>query len=321
MTLLAYQKYNNPLSHKDVLEKIKIFGESCGWVCDYQTGCAWGRQAGGEYGWVGNGSEDFLELHSTGYGTQDMRLRIKMTGTGTNPKTEFMHVGLSPGIPYDPAVSKHPVDQNTINSSNRNHTSVPPGTVPALWIFGNSKYLLIIYQIAQDLILPFHFGTIDLFEENTDFYTANSPYHNAHPYPKWYQMFQHPARWDSPWARWDWGNAQAFWDNKVWGTSHVCSNVYVDPGTDLASRNGHFDRMRYAVAANRWTGKRPLIKPTVYGKRESDGMWEPVGAGPYYFLEFAGLNIGEHLVYGDQEYICFPVIFSTDRFGVAFRVK
>jgi len=318
MSLLTYAKYAAPTSHKDVLSKIRTFAVAQGWVSDdYQTSKQWAL-TNGTYGWM-PGTEDFLQLSSIGYGSQDMIFRFKWEGTGVDSEAELCYLtGIEPGqgTPNN-TLSTHPVLQDDYTQARYSKCSLPPGATTALWVFGNDKFIIAINQINETFLMAFYFGTIELFDPSeTECFMCTGSHYSGSGFYEWYEAEDVSQHFVSPWVQSLLAN-YPFWYYDGGSSGDVAYNVQHH---ESGSYHGEFNVLDNAVARNNFTGKRTLIKPTVYFKRDSDSLWFPAGTFPFYIIDYTGLTIGQTLTYGSEEYLCFPDWFSSRRYGTAFRV-
>jgi len=325
MSLLNYQVHYNPTSHKDVLSKIRTFAVAQGWASDkYETSKDW-LHDGAKYDWLA-GNTDFLQLSSTGYGTNDLIFRFHFEGTGVDAQSEWCYfTGTEPGCgtPND-ASSQKPYFQDRYGGSYGYHEGLPSGAHVALWLFGNEKFVIVVDQVSADTLLMMYFGTIEMFNTaaSTFGFSRVTQWTGATRVP-WYEMKDHQSYFVSPWDG-GWGTPstsgywQFYWDGGVASgdrVRHNCRFTYNDLLSHFA-----FNSLSRVVRANSFTGKRVLIKPTVFGKRRVDDVWVPVGTLPIYRIVSSGLAIGEKVTYGTEEYLVFPNAFAGKKYGTAFRI-
>src|SRR3990172_4813489 len=90
MSLLNYVLYNDVANHHDFMLKLKDFCLAQGWtiVRFYQT-IQWASIGGGLFGFVA-GTEDYLEVTSPGYGSQNLHFRFRMNNAGTPVNNEYL---------------------------------------------------------------------------------------------------------------------------------------------------------------------------------------------------------------------------------------
>jgi hypothetical protein len=89
-------------------------------------------------------------------------------------------------------------------------------------------------------------------------------------------------------------------------TYNVYYNLCIGRHTNSPAGYTYFDSMNTSVLLNTFNNIRPGIVPDVYLKRVGSGQWECVGTLPLAKIYSAGLNVGDHLFYGSEEYISFP---------------
>ena len=327
MSLLSYAVYYNPTSHKDVLSKFRAFALARGWTIDkYETSKDWLWDSGNsKYDWLA-GTSDFLQIYSNGYGSQTLVFRFHFEGTGADGQSEWCYVtGINPSnrTPDDQS-SVVPRIQNTYNGTRMRYHSLPSGTDVALWLFGNDKFLIAVDQVASNVVLIWYVGTFELFQSTmATVAMARATYANtgASGISKWYEAETYPSFFVSPWDNWGVNlsyYSHGWWDGLVVNGDSLRPNIaFAGDGvkTWLA-----FNEVAHAVRANNFTGKRTLIKQVYFGQRQSDGLWMPIGTAPFYRIEFAGLQIGENIKYGSEEYLVFPNTFSNSKYGNAFRI-
>lgn len=325
MSLLNYQVHYNPTSHKDVLSKIRSFAIAQGWTSDkYVTSKDW-LHDGSKYDWL-TGTTDFLQLYSNGYGSHELVFRFHWQGNGSDAQAEFGYLtGIKPGNRTpDDQVSAKPYAQNPFCGRYGYHDSFPSGTHVALWIFGNSKFIIVVDQVSSDTLLQFYFGTIELFDEamSTFGFTRMTQWTGATHRP-WYKMKDQEGYFVSPWDG-GWGTTSGGGYNQFWWDGDVASGDRVRHNCRFAYDGSlihfAFNSLSRTVRANTFTGKRVLIKPTVFGKRRSDDIWTPIGTFPFYRIECSGLQIGEKVTYGAEEYLVFPNSFAGKKYGTAYRI-
>ena len=325
MSLLNYQVHYNPTSHKDVLSKIRNFAVAQGWTSDtYETSKDW-LHDGSKYDWLA-GTSDFLQLYSNGYGTHDLIFRFHWEGTGVDAQAETCYLtGIPPGsrTPDDQIATK-PYLQDMYTGIYGYDDTFPSGAHVALWIFGNDKFIIVVDQVSSDTLLQYYFGTIEMFDQeaSTFGFTRMTQWTGGSLVP-WYNMKTQESYFISPWDG-GWGTTSgggythAWWDgDEASGdrTRHNCRFTYTNLVNHFA-----FNSLSRIVRANTFTGKRVLVKPTVFGQRRSDDIWMPIGTFPFYRIECSGLQIGEMVTYGTEEYLTFPNSFAGKKYGTAYRI-
>ncbi len=321
MSLLNYAHYTSVAGHKDVLAKIKTFAVDQGWILDdYRTNVEWGSDGGGGYEW-NSGTGDFCQLYSTGYGAQNIIVRLFAWENGSDPQSEYLDItGTSPSWRnVDSADSHNPVHQHYYCS--HYGLSMLPTTIPEMYVFGNSKMIFAVVRMDTLFSWQIYFGTIELFDPaETEVMVVDNSWKSRYDYGgKWYNIAGNSNysgrvscvidRDYETYNNWYHDGGGKNWD-RVW------LNVY-DYGGALT---GNFSKLHRAVQLNNFTGKRPLIKTTVFIRRNSDGVILPVGVFPMYHLVYTGLQFGEVLTYGTEQYIAVPNTFQSRKYGLAVRV-
>jgi hypothetical protein len=327
MSLLNYQVHYNPTSHKDVLSKIRTFALARGWTSDkYVTSKDWLWDSGNsKYDWLA-GTTDFLQLYSNGYGTHELTFRFHWQGDGSDAQAEWGYLtGIKVGsrTPNDQSSIK-PYIQDTYCGAYGYSDSFPSGAHVALWLFGNSKFIMVVDQVSSDTVLQFYFGTAELFQQamSTFGFTRMAQW-VVTPHHHWYTMKDYQTNFISPWdGGWNinpgGGYRQFWWDGDECSADRVRMNFKFTSADGLTAQA--FNSLGRAVRANTFTGKRVLIKPTIFGKRRSDDVWMPIGTFPFYRIECSGLQIGEKVTYGTEEYLVFPNTFAGKKYGTAYRI-
>lgn len=318
MTLLNYIYHAAPTSHKDVLSKFRTFAVVRGWSNDeYQTSVDW---ASG--GWVA-GTSDFLQLSTNAYGTQDVIARFFFEGTGADALSENCYIkGVKPGFgTYDTATTTNPYLQDVYNNyGNIGNMGLPSGSHIGCWFFGNDKILMAVDQVTTTFCIFWWCGSIEMFDTSQDCFVCFSGAVST-ALIKYYNADTQSGYWIPPWM--DVATISAggpyWWD----GSGRSSTDIKRSSGfthADTVSGGCSFTKLANVVTANTFSGRRVLIKPTIFGKISSTGLWHPAGTLPLYHMVYSGLSIGEEIAYGSENYIVFPNCFQTRKYGTAFRI-
>lgn len=319
MSTLNYKTYANVTSNKDILLKFKEFAEhaSIGWtITDYRTNVQWGDIGGGVYGWV-SGSEDYLQITSAGYGAQELNFRFQtLEDAGDSQNTYIETACRRPGeSALDTTSSARPTDysydERSGGMSGINRISLKDGTMNKLYLFGNSKILIAVVDIDGSLAQVFFFGSIEVFDATE----IQCNYGGIAFDAKWYDYVASSAN-----HRVEFNEV----DNTIlkdgnWNAQKNYRGLSVAFGyTDVVNA----DALKYAgysnvINRNNYSGKRVIVKPIVY--IFSSSVWRPYGTLPIYPIEFTGLTIGQNLIYGTDEYLCFPNCGITRKYGFAIN--
>ena len=321
MSLLNYTYHAAPTSHKDVLSKFRTFAIAQGWNSDaYETSKDWLGPS--PYSWKA-GTSDFLQLSSNGYGTQDIIVRFHFEGTVADALSEYCYFhGTKPGFgtPVN-TLATIPVLQNAYTVyQNFSKCGLPSGSHIGCWFFGNDKILIVVDQVTTTFAILWWCGSIEMFDPSQDCFVCwTSDVSNSTP--KYYNAVAEQAQWNSPWydvPALISGSGSYWWNGagKSYTEINISSGFTV--GDTISISAAGFTKLGYVVHANAFSGKRVLIKPTVFGLKSS--LWYPIGTMPLYNIVYSGLTFGEQINYGSETYICFPNCFHTRKYGTAFRI-
>lgn len=342
--LLNYVEHANPTGIKDVLDKIRAFAVSQGWVQEeWLQNKRWYQNS--PYGWVDSENGDYLCLSSSGYGNQNLIAKLELNMHKTN---------MGPAIAVNMCSSKDytlqllwPHRQNVrvdlfgtrSDSTEFYGWSLPASQMERLWIFGDEKWICAIVNIDGTYFTLMHFGSFQIFDtaSSEGDVTGRSMIYGSGPkdwneyasgdkvpcglFNQWgqYCSTNSFAHYQRPFGMWYGGRditpPGAFGSiNAAIGGTLFETNVYGGAAHTLILP------YRYALVRNVFSGRRVLLKQLYFHLRSGDSVWEPICQSPCYFCNFEGLSPGELLVYGDEEYLVFPVgPYITDR-GIAFRV-
>jgi hypothetical protein len=320
MSLLNYAYHAAPTSHKDVLSKFRTFASDQGWTIDaYEVSKDWLGPS--PYSWLA-GTSDFLQISSNGYGTQDIIARFHFQGTGADALSETCYFrGIKPGFGTpNNTLSTIPASQDAYNIySSSGLVGLPSGSHIGCWFFGNDKILIAVDQITTTFAVFWWCGSMEMFDTSQDCFACYSSSLSISEV-KYYNADTQQPYWLPPWMQiMGLLGAGPFW----WDGAGRVGEIKFSSGfstSDGISSSVYFTKLAYVVQANAFSGKRVLIKPTVFGKITSSGLWYPVGTMPLYHMVYAGLTFGEQLDYGGETYICFPNCFQTRKYGTAFRI-
>ena len=360
MSLLNYQIYNTPASHKIVMDNIRSFAVAQGWAqVSYKTGVEWkavfyadassppptenegdcyrlDAQTPIHSDWDGNVayayvefvsgtwvvtskrywfapgySEDYLCLSSTGYGSQSLYHRFKITMTGdANSKYTYLGAQKAGSQTIDYTSSTHPVDQNNWIVTNWQYNrrwELSPSPMIKQWCFGNNKIIICCVQIDAVFCTYMIFGSPELFDTG-ETEGAFIQWINSHRDYRWYDYQTGPN--------------YLYLSNRHW----LYNGVRKEPKCSLGdyTQYGGVGKYQRAGNKNNWSGKRVMQKDLVYINDSADGAYFPLGIQPYLFMEFIGLVVGQTLSYGSEQYICLPIYYSRaaspNVHGIAVRI-
>ena len=320
MSLLNYAYHAAPTSHKDVLSKFRTFALDQGWTIDaYEVSKDWLGPS--PYSWKA-GTSDFLQISSNGYGTQDIIARFHFQGTGADALAEKCYfTGIKPGYgtPVN-TLATIPAKQDSYTYYNEGSIGMPSGAHIGCWFFGNDKILMAVDQVTTTFAIFWWCGSIEMFDPAQDCFVNFTSLKNS-SYYKYYNAVAEQAQWNSPWFEVpaiSSGLGPYWWNGAGKNYTEIKLSSGFTDADGLSISAGGFTKLGYVVQANAFSGKRVLIKPTVFGLKNS--LWYPIGTLPLYNMVYSGLTFGEQIDYGGETYICFPNCFQTRKYGTAFRI-
>ncbi len=327
MLILDFETHTSVNGAKDLLARLRNFAIARGWTSvSYRTSVTWASIGGGQYGWIA-GDNDYLELFSSGYGSQSLRYRFKADPYDAQ-ETHLLSGPIDPGYPnVETNTATSPELQHNWQSSGYRTISLPTSTFPQCWFFGNERYVLVVVKVSSNAVISFAFGTFDLLEElqgtaqaqciwpggtNTSLALAGF---------KWYNLESYEGNWYSAMS---WQPAAASAAKVVWWEGAAQDETYYRLNlkivrNDAQPHAGNFTRLPYAVCFNSFANQRPIIVPTVF-LRNSSGLYFPAGTLPVGYLVYQGLTMGETVRYATEEYLAFPNLLQTYKYGFAVRV-
>ena len=303
--VLEMSIYKAVTNNATMVENIKTFATANGWTAStWQVDKQWASTGGGNYGWT-TGTETFLQLTSSGFGSQTLDARLRYT-----PSTNTVYVGGANQQTISTTSSTHPVDQNRWNSGSLYYVPTNGSTVPVQWIFGNSKFILNICRYSYTRIIYFAFGSIDLYD------TTGT---GGNFVGTWQSGTGTTYLWDTT------SNSSTFtppfdyFSNTIYNAGAVSSNstnCYVDfcwplsvtqimKGTSSNNNNVWGGYLSQMLVCNEFSEYRPMLRQKIYWK-DVDNVWYPLGQMFVPRLNTTNIGIGEELVVNSERYLVFP---------------
>ena len=344
----------------DTIDKVRTFAVSQGWVQNqWLTGTDWDDSSPYGFT-VSDSNACFLELSSGGYGTgggtQDLEVRIQHTRSNYGEQEHYLFLNMTNGGDYTvqqalPWAQNGRTAVNLYNYyTNDMGMHIGDATYDDLWIFGDDKFIIASLSMDGIFCQQFLFGSMHMFEDNPTegacrglhMMTRQYPDEEAPMWQYWSDdNIGYPAHW--PGFRgiyadarlptfdiyWDGGSAILPHNAFSLGCNLWLQDTFADSGPtprylqgagDSQSGNFVFLNVGECLKANYYSNKRPMLRMVYFGKRSSDSVWVPICKSPYYFLETAGLTIGETLTYGSEEFIVFPVGPYYSPIGIAVQI-
>ena len=316
MTILPYEIHNDLADFKAVALKLKNFAVAQGWtLISYQTSVQWASIGGGLFGFIA-GTEDFLHITSPGFGSQSLQYRLRIQNNVSDSLDGIIYVyGHKGSTSYNTSSSTHPAAQTSPSQlwTIRPEHSFPRSTIPTTWLFGNEKILMVVCKVDSLFSTSMIFGSVDLVdsaETEGDFY---------------------------PWKSGAYGTAQAWYNhNVIFSLDNATADVIYYDGVRKSSTaganfilttgngftNSIFDGYGRCIQRNIYSDIRPIFKQKFYVQKTSDSRYRLLGTGWVYRLWTEGIEIGQKIKYGSNEYLCFPQGRVLEWFmGFAVRIS
>lgn len=311
MTVLNYRLVENVAGHHAFLSELKDFCEDYGWtVVRHLTNVQWKTTSPQSFI---AGTESFLEITSVGYGGQTLHFRFRMQNAGTDAQAEWLEKRGHLGNTTLQAVSTHPVDQTGAwDTSGNKYLSIPTGTIPAVWFFGNSKFIFVVIKCDSTYCNFLSFGSLELIYGTGETEAQWSGYSNTtQTNRKWYDKNDECPL--------DKAGSNIYYNGTNKNSSDSGWDFMFTTGNGIT--NGKFGTYANMVVKNEYSDVRPLWKQMMWMKDTVDGLWFPLGFSPVYRIWHEGLQIGEKVTYGEDEYLTFPMCRLNERqYGIAIQI-
>lgn len=325
VSILTYTREATINDGYDLLVKLESFASGLGWTTEIQHDKAWTDTGGGVYDWT-TGSYDFLELKSSGYGSQNLVFRFWWDPVTASTRGILYYSLIDPNNPTYDTSSTNPYLQNRVNSAGSwNRASLPDSTfTDGAYFFGNSRFIAVVSGLYSDAVACFAFGLPDLLpefyeEDEISFLFPQQNYLTDTSAYWWDNLKSNPAYWKGPFGYTDQNEVYNWYQAKVGcGTSlgSVTSNIRTNQDT---APDGDFGNLKYLVRYNAFSDKRVGAQPTIILKNSGTGQWHPCGVLPVILIPYAGLAINGTLTYGSDTYRVFPNTLQSYNYGIAFR--
>ncbi|MCK5605704.1 hypothetical protein KAR91_27665 [Candidatus Pacearchaeota archaeon] len=319
MTVLVKEEHSSVITHHDMLKKLKTFAQNRTWsIPIYQPDKVWVDTGGGVYGWAA-GSETFLAIQSSGYGSQTLHFRFRSQAVGSDANHEFIDIGCNKSgeTSISTADPTHPVFQDNLKGGSFRSISFKPTSIPQVWFFGNDRQILVFAKLSTSFVQILACGTAELFDsaETEGNYCGHSVDSTVTDEAKWYNAPTYPSKHLIPW---DQQEDQILYDGVLKDSTGYRCNILFD---ETNANAGNFSNIGRALKANNFSGNRFLAKPLAYVQRDIDSTYFPIGEYPIFRVVHPGLDIGQQLDFGAEEYIVFPGLMLNSRdIGVAVRI-
>jgi hypothetical protein len=353
MTILNYAHHQNVAGGYDTIDKVRTFAVAQGWVQNlWLTGNSWNMNS--PYGFTITDADGcMVELSSSGYGSQSLEVRIAHQ-IRSACSTHYLFLNMTTGDDYS-LQQMHPWAQNAKTAvnitslySDRMGMNVGTATYDDLWIFGDDTFVMAVLSMDGVFCQQFFFGSMHMFVDDP----TEGDCRGLH-------MVASTTSADCPlWSHWDESTGwAAHWPafRTIYATSrHPAFDIYWDGGSSITPINAFslgcnlwlrddfndtsptpaylqgagdsqtgavpFMNLGECLKANSFSNKRPMLRMVYFGKRSADSVWEPICKTPYYFLNTAGLSIGEQLTYGTETFLCFPIGPYYSPIGIGMQI-
>lgn len=300
-TIVNYAVYDNLATNRIFFDKLRDFAVTCGWTKSRENRSQqWASIGGGNYGFVA-GAEEFMELKSTGWGSNNLiyRFRLQTGGTGDS---EALQVGGHFVDTLNTTNSEHPVQRN--GSTTRWNVTwaywfpTKMVNIPAVWFFGNSKYIAWIMKFDATFTMMGHIGLPELFDTSETEFQCVSYYASSGP------------------VAWTTKPAGAGRSLDAFVYSYFVNGAQLGNVTTLLRPNFTFDSgnnlgveywqnpYQICQAKNSYSEIRPAMQQIFFYYNGT--YWLPVFKHWAVRLNTHGLEIGEKVKYGAEEYLVFP---------------
>lgn len=314
--VLNYEMHENLASCRDFFQKLKLFAVAQGWTLKREEiSRQWASIGGGLYGFV-SGTQDYMELFSSGHGSQYLNYRFLCRNDSETDAQDFLIRGHRYDT-YKTIVSTHPVDINAAESAWNDISrysgrhSIKKENIPVVWLFGNNKFICWVMQCSATYCVYGYFGSPNLFYASESNFAFLSRAANFGSYT------------------WLTANLSSIFDQGLdvgmlvnnittYSLDHVRHNYTLD-GVTLT--NSCFYPMSHILKKNAVSIIRPIAPHIFYVKNSDLTRWYCPGTLWIGRIVFDGLSIGQKLKYGSEEYLVFPVTVLSHYYGNAFRIN
>lgn len=310
MTVLVMETHIDVADHHAALQKLGVFAAARGWtVNDNLQDVQW--QSGS--GFV-SGSESYLEIESPSP-NQTLHFRFRGEATGADPDHEWLQIGAfkAGATLKDTASGTHPVQRanpgGIANWNPNRFFSMKPTTIPKIWFFGNSTFLLMVVQYDSTYIQMLAFGSVEIFDSTeTEGNYAGYVNTTTSVGDKWYSK-NNIVCFDKDGGNFLYEGGQVLSSNEFNTLRFQSNNLSVS----------EFVPHGELIAKNAYSTIRPCMKPTIYIKK-SDGRTFPLGTFPIFRIDTTDYAIGEVIEYGSVKMVCFPNGLISRVKGVAVQI-
>lgn len=293
-----------------VLENLADFAEDHGWTVDeLKVGYNWGNFGG----WV-TGTESFLQMHCNDI-LRPITWRFRTAAVTGGNYYAADYCGDVHRI-YNSSTATHPINQNTALSTNMQGFKIASlNNALSQWIFGNNRWLFMVIQLNAIACSSIFFGIPNLLNNSSTvghmiWKTCVDPTYNyLGNIPIGNNYWPSSERLAGPWStQLSGGPGTGFAGQVTTSLYGFCgSNIrYLSVAGTTGQYSGKGFLMQRLLQLQSWSGKRFIVVPLVYSHPAPTNTFSPFAYMPIGMVKFAGLEIGQSLFYGSEEYKVFP---------------
>lgn len=313
-----YSKFTNVVGAKDVLAKIRTFAIANGWVSNYyHTSVRWLADGDGTYSYAHAGDDDVLELESSGYGGMTLVYRFKAYNyDGVSDRLEVY--GIDPNnTTINESSPTEPQQQNDFNYITQYYNSMPNSSFPEMCVIGNANIIGVHFRYNTIFCTFLAFGTPELIPEEQGETEFNFIWLTSNTTGTNWSVVSGPgdaAAWYTPFQN---SNRNYYMDSAYNYVDQSFAQIVVNYNEAWTDR---WTQRQDLLAVNAFSGYRTLVSVPWFRKNQSTNVWRCVGHCPVYYLKWPGLTWGEVITRGVEQYLVFPMLFTTQSNGVAWRI-
>ena len=330
MTIVNKVSFTNVSGGVDILDKIRTTAVSWGWTqAEWLDGVVFSAASNA---WVADVNGGYLALTSPGQGgSQDLIAKLQFDKWSKDQNQYMMMVSMCNSTAYSLSSADFPAAQNMVTTTtpvlrrNLYGWSLPTTNIPEIWIIGNSQYIWVCANIDGVYHPMMEFGSYEMREAaplaqsgsivSTTRVGGSSWYAYKGYSPQGVAEIQDvpsvsKATYSDPsYPYWEGQTISAFYRsvNHIAGLGSSNYLCFTDNYSKLLTTGDN-------------SGRRLMMRSTILYTRPSDGLVVPVSETYASIFNGLGLQPGQSLFYGTDEYIVFPCCSILSTVWVAFRI-
>lgn len=331
-----------------IIENLADFAEDNGWTVDeLRTRYNWNQASSGS-GWVATpGGQGFLQLHcDNAQFPMTYRFYSFSFARSSTYTYSFCDIRMFTDEyrTYSTTGSKeHPIWQGSESHNMIGFSFTSLGFNPMKqWVMGNSKWILTVIQRTATLCASAFFGVPDVLNQNSEYghilwktCAGITHVHGGTGWPSTDSILGGVGidNLAGPWSKQLSGGGSSNFSGGTTGNYGFLGvnlqNVTI-MGNQNSSSSGVGFLMNLLLKTQTWSNKRVIVTPLIYSHPGVQKQFSPFAYMPIGIIRFVGLDIGQVLTYGSEEYKVFPFnsayspegTSSVDRHcGWAVRIK